>query len=347
MLARYGRRRAGLNGRGLFLGRPRVAALSAPHDGRPPVDYSNTEFWQDQPYLYTPAMTLKKLIAAGQLDYRPGILVHSWSETADGVIVRGRATATGAAVELVGKAVVLAAGTVGTSKIVLASAGDHATVLPLLENPAVQIPFVLPGSIGRALDAHCFGLTQLNLIWQSAAYGCTAQGSLLEITSPMRAEFFGRFPLSARANLTLVKQMLPAMLLMQLFFPAGVQPPARLSLLQNGRLRIVGHPNGIELRKLGGLLSAMRSLGLWTLPMLIVKPVTGHAIHYAGTLPMAAAPGRYECHPDGRLAGTARVYVADSACFTSLPAKNMSFGMMCNAMRVAEAVARGQTLGRI
>ncbi len=299
VLARYGRKRPGLNRRGVFLGRPRVAALSVPHDGRPPVDYSNTEFWQDQPYLYTPAITLKKLIAAGQLDYRPGILVHSWAETPDGVIVRGREVATGAAVEVTGRVLLLAAGAIGTSKIVLSSGpaceagGDVETRLPLLENPAVQIPFVLPGSIGRALDVHCFGLTQLNLIWQAAAYGCTAQGSLLEITSPMRAEFFGRFPLSARANLALVKQMLPAMLIMQLFFPASIQPPAQLSLQPNGRLRITGHPNVIELRKLGGLLAAMRSLGLWTHPILIYKPVTGHAIHYAGTLAMAAAPGRY------------------------------------------------------
>ncbi len=340
VLARYARAKSGLNRRGIFLGRPRVAALSVPHDGRPAVDYSNTEFWQDQPYLYTPAITLKKLIAAGQLDYRPGILAHAWTETPGGVTVHGTELATGAAVEIAGRALLLAAGAIGTSKLVLRSAGDTETRLPLLENPAVQIPFVLPGSLGRALDAHCFGLTQLNLIWQAAAYGCTAQGSILEITSPMRAEFFGRFPLSARANLALVKQMLPAMLVMQLFFPAAIQPPARLSLQPNGRLRIEGHPNAVELRKLGGLLAALRSLGLWTHPILIQRPVTGHAIHYAGTLPMRAAPGRYECGPDGRLAGAARIYVADSAGFTDLPAKNMSFGMMCNAMRVAELAAR-------
>lgn len=339
VLARYEHKRQRLNDRGVFMGRPRVGALSLPHNGRPPVDYSNTEFWQDQPYLYTPAITVKKLIAAGQLDYRPGIMVRAWSESPDGVIVYGAEVATGATVEITGKAVVLAAGAIGTSKIVLASANDYTTALRLLENPAVQIPFVFPASIGRVLDAHCFGLTQLNLIWQAVALGCTAQGSLLEITSPMRAEFFGRFPLSARANLTLVKQMLPAMLVMQLFFPAAIQPSARLSLQQSGRLRIDGHANAIELHKLSGLLSAMRSLGLWTHPLLIVKPVTGHAIHYAGTLPMRESPGPYECHPDGRLAGTERIYVADSACFSDLPAKNMSFGMMANAMRVAEVAA--------
>ncbi|MCX7708052.1 MAG: hypothetical protein N2204_08605 [Anaerolineae bacterium] len=340
VLARYQRARHKLWERGIFLGRPRVGALSVPYDGRPAVDYSNTEFWQDQPYLYTPALTLKKLIASGQLDYRSGLMVQRWEELPDRVIVHATALPTGQAVEFSCKAVVIAAGAIGTAKIALRSARDHASALPLLENPAVQIPFVLPASIGRRLDTNCFGLTQLNLVWQRSPYNCTAQGSILEITSPMRAEFYGRFPLSARANLTLVREMLPAMLVMQLFFPGAIQPAARLSLLQNGRLSIRGHPNVIEVRKLGSLLAAMRSLGMWTHPLLIYKPQTGHAIHYAGTLPMRESPGRYECYPDGRLAGTQRVYIADSACFSALPAKNMSFGMMCNAMRVAEAAAR-------
>ena len=204
----------------------------------------------------------------------------------------------------------------------------------------MQIPFVLPASIGRALDTHAFGLTQLNLIWESQAFGCRAQGSLLELTSPMRAEFFGRFPLSARGNLGLVRDMLPAMLLLQLFFPGSAQAPARLSLGEDGTLRIQGHPNAVEIKKLGGLLAALRSVGLWTLPMLIQKPVTGHAIHYAGTLPMRESPGRYQCDPAGKLAGTRRVFIADSASFSGLPAKNMSFGMMANAMRIATVAAQ-------
>ncbi len=335
----YGRRRAGLAGRGVIIGRPRLGVLSVERDGRPACDYSNTEFWQDAAYLYTPALTLRRLIAAGQLDYRPGLLVRSWAEGKEGISVEAVDAATGAPRRFAAKRLLLAAGAIGTSKIVLQSRRDFDTRLPLLENPAVQIPFVLPGSIGRRLETHAFGLTQLNLVWESAAYGRT-QGSFLELTSPLRAEFFGRFPLSARANLGLLRAMLPAMLLLQLFFPASAQAPARLSLTQDAVLRIEGEPNPVAVVQLRPLLAALRSLGLWTLPMLIYKPATGHAIHYAATLPMRAAPGPYECFPDGRLQGTQGVYVADSACFSALPAKNMSFAMMANAMRVATAAAQ-------
>jgi len=342
VLAGYRGKRAALGRRGIVLGRPRLGVLSVERDGRPACDYSNTEFWQDAPYLYTPAVTLKRLIAAGQIDYRPGVLVRSWAETAGGVTVTATDLRSGQPVEFSGRTLLLAAGAINTTRIVLRSHNDFETSLPLLENPAVQIPFVLPASIGHSLDTHAFGLTQLNLIWNSEAFGCRAQGSILELTSPMRTEFFGRFPLSARANLGLVRDMLPAMLLMQLFFPGSAQAPARLSLKADGALRIQGHPNTIDVRKLGELLAGLRSVGLWTLPMLIQKPVTGHAIHYAGTLPMREAPGRYECDPSGKLSGTGHVYIADSACFSDLPAKNMSFGMMANAMRVAEAAARGR-----
>jgi choline dehydrogenase-like flavoprotein len=343
--AAYRRQRESLRRVGIRMGRPRVAALSVAHDGRTPCDYSNTEFWQDQPYLYTPAMTLRKLIAAGQLDYRPGLLVESYEEQAQGeasdrrarVVVTARDLTTGERRQFEADVLLLAAGVLGTSKLVLASNVDTSTILPLLENPAVQIPFVIPSAIGRRLDTHTFGLTQLNLIWDPTPYGCVGQGSILEITSPMRAEFFGRFPLSARANLALVKGMLPAMLVMQLYFSVSVQGPAALSLKADGALKIAARPNLIDVRKLGGLLGPLRSLGLWTHPILIYKPETGHAIHYAGTLPMRETPGKYQCGTNGRLAGTERVFIADSASFSDLPAKNMSFGMMTNAMRVAEA----------
>ena len=136
------------------------------------------------------------------------------------------------------------------------------------------------------------------------------------------------------------------MCVMQLYFPVSVQGLAALSLKSDGALRIVGQPNRIDLGKLAGLLAPLRRLGLWTHPILIYKPETGHAIHYAGTLPMVEAPGNYQCWPDGRLAGTERIYVADSAGFSDLPAKNMSFGMMTNAMRVAEAAVAEAAAGR-
>jgi choline dehydrogenase-like flavoprotein len=332
---RYQRRREKLNGRGLTLGYPRLGVLSVARDGRPGYDYSNLEFWQEQPYLYTPADTLRKLIGAQEIAYHPGVLVDSWSETVEGISVYGRNLETGQRVDFTGDKLLLAAGAINTARIALQTYEDRRAKLPLLENPVLQVPFVLPRSIGRRLDTHAFGLVQLNLVWELAARACQLQGSLIELTAPMRSEFFGQFPLAARGSLLALRYLLPAMMVMQLYYPAWVEEPAWISLQPNGSLRIEGKPYQLALGEIKELLRLLRRLGLWTHPRLIRQPITGHAIHYAGTLPMREVPSAYECHPSGRLAGTERVYVADSASFSSLPAKNMSLAMMANAMRIA------------
>lgn len=167
------------------------------------------------------------------------------------------------------------------------------------------------------------------------------QGSIMEITAPGRAEFFSSFPYSARGNLSLIRHMLPGMIVMQLFFPGDAQPPARLSLRPDGTLRIVGQRNDLDLGKLSPLLRFMRRLGAYTSRSLVKRVPTGHAVHYTSPLPMKHQPGRYECYPSGKLHGTNNIYVVDSAGFTRLPAKNMSFGMMANAMRIVDATTRG------
>jgi choline dehydrogenase-like flavoprotein len=43
---------------------------------------------------------------------------------------------------------------------------------------------------------------------------------------------------------------------------------------------------------------------------------------------------------DGRLFGTRLVFVADGACFAALPAKNLTFTIMANAMRIATKLGR-------
>ena len=47
----------------------------------------------------------------------------------------------------------------------------------------------------------------------------------------------------------------------------------------------------------------------------------------------------YHCTPQGELAGEPGVFVADAALFPSPPAKNFSFAVMANAMRIAGIAA--------
>jgi choline dehydrogenase-like flavoprotein len=327
----------------IHVGRARIAVHTNPDGDQPPYRHNSLEFFQEDRSLYSPRYTLDELLAKGAVDIEDRVLVKTWSEKEDRIVVTATDVSTNEIREFACKTLILAAGAINTARIVLASASDHETKLPLLENPALQFPLVLPFGVGQRLDTNAFGLVQLNLVWNSKTFDQRIQGSIMEITAPSRAEFFGSFPLSARANLGLIRQLLPGMILMQLFFPGHALEPASLSLLPDGSLSITGAPNSLDFKHLRPLLKFLRRLGALTLPQLVVRVPTGHAVHYTSTLPMRHDPQRYQCHADGRLSGTRSVYIADSACFSSLPAKNMSFGMMANAMRIARAATVGHS----
>lgn len=334
LLEAYRRKRRGLP-RGFHLGRPRIAVLSRPHRGRPAFEFHSLEFFQESEAVYTPRRTLDDLVARDAIEYRPGVVVETFEEGDEGVEVCGRDAATGEPARFSGRKLVLAAGAINTGRIVLASFGDLDARLQLLENPAIQIPFVILSSLGEGIERDAFGLVSLNLVWESETFAALCQGSIMEITAPTRAEFFAGLPYAAHSNLALLRRLLPAMFVMQFYLPGSCQEPARMSLRDDGGLRIDGHPNAVGLAQAAPLFRFFRRLGAWSHPALVVRVPTGHAVHYAGTLPMRQQPGRYECDPTGALAGTRHVYIADSAAFGALPAKNMSFGMMAYAMRVA------------
>jgi choline dehydrogenase-like flavoprotein len=50
-------------------------------------------------------------------------------------------------------------------------------------------------------------------------------------------------------------------------------------------------------------------------------------------------PARYQTGPDGRLAGTHNVHIVDGACISRLPAKNLTFTIMANALRIGRIMA--------
>ncbi len=110
-----------------------------------------------------------RLIAAGQIDYRPGLLVQRWKETADGVTVhasdvrqrRDRSRSTG-------QRLLLAAGAINTARIALQSAATPSTPAPAgkpdpadpagaarLAGPPAGHPRLWPGAAQPGLGVAC------------------------------------------------------------------------------------------------------------------------------------------------------------------------------------------------
>jgi choline dehydrogenase-like flavoprotein len=329
---------------GIGIGRSRLAVLTEPHNQRRAYTYDNLEFYQPlNPAVYNPVFTLDDLVAKGLVELERGWLVLRYREVDDHVEVTARHVESGEERKFHAKRLLLAAGTLSTTRIVLESNRDFETRLPILDNWMACLPLFRLNRVGAPLDVNDSALAQLNLIYESPD-GELLQGSIYGTTGPLRTDILFDLPLSVSANVKWTKYLAPAMILLMLFGPGHADAANGLRLTPDGELDIDYRrpPVNAAVRK---IIQAFRKIGYLGTSALCQYPAMGSSLHYAGTLPMKQQPGRYQTHADGLLYGTRNVYVTDGACFTDLPAKNLTFTIMANAMRIARRIASRMKAG--
>ena len=343
LMARYTATRELFNSEGVFMGRSRLAVLTVEHRGRAPYAYEHMEFFRPNiEAVYTPAFTLDELVHEGRVDYRPGWLVVQFKEIEGGVEVFARPVEGGAIRVFKARKLLLGAGALNTARIVLASEGDTVSCLPIMDNPMSCFPVFRLDRLGRILEPEDASVGQLNIICPDVDGIGTVQASFYGTNGPLRSDVIFNLPLPAGAARTLLKHTASASAFVMLFYPAVVRPKNFLRLKDTGALEIEYEPeprSGMLERKLMRLL---RKVGYYSHPVLLQYPPMGSGLHYAGMLPMREYPERYQCHSDGRLSGKRNVHIIDGACFSALPAKNLTFTIMANAMRIASIATGGR-----
>lgn len=346
VIGAYEKRRAALNRDGVVVGRPRLAILSEAKEDRRAIRYHNLEFWQPHlPEIYNPAYTLERLVREKRVTYVRRHFVQTYRSVAGSVEVSALDLDTKLRATFVCRKLILAAGAINSARIVLQSngpsvGGDTRTELRILDNPGFQLPLVLPWRLGAALEKESFGSIQLNVVFDQGWEGGPFQASILDLSSPARSEFFDKFPVAASVSLDFIKYFLPCMMVGFVFMPSDFGSPGSLRLRADGTLELKGSRLNLSKALLARFLKTFRRLGLYSAAPLIVRVPYGGVIHYAGSLPMRAEPrGPYECSPDGRLGGMGDVYVVDGAILPRLAAKNHSFLLMANAMRIGRELA--------
>ena len=339
-LCAYQRHRSYFADKGLKVGRPRLAILSEDLNGRKACTYDHLSFWEPNlSYLYTPAMTVRELIREKRIRYQDQRLALRFKEEEKQVRVTVRDLHTGRSEELAAKTLILAAGALNSGRIVLQSYQDHQTRLPLLENQTSLIPFLDPFFVGRPFDEFSHGLTQLNMLYAGPLWESYVQGSFYSYNSCLASDIFKDLPLSATGNLCGLKYMLPALAILQLFYRDEPRDGNHLQLAADGKL-ITSYTNEHSMGKVERhVIGLFRRIGFLSHSRLVQYPTPGNGIHYAGTLPMSVRSSLpYHTDLHGKLHGTRHVYVADAATFPVLPAKNHTFTIMANAMRVVDCM---------
>ena len=349
LLDRYARVRARLNAAGVYVGRSRVATISAPFNGRQPCDYRGRCLWGcPHGALYTPSQTLRECQTFPAFEYVPGVAVRRVRIGANGAVraVVAEETATGLEREWPADVVALAAGALLSTKIFLRSMlvehGERVRLRGLMDNRQVLVPFVNLGMIGRQFSDATYQYHLLGMGLEADAPRDYVHGQITTLKTALVHPLIQRMPLDLRLSTYLFRAVHAALGLVNVNFRDTRRDDCYVELTDDPdpRLRLHYTPDPGEPERMRSALArvtrTLRQLGCVTPPgMTRVRPM-GASVHYAGTLPMTREPAPWTTTPAGESRDVRNLFMVDGATLPFLPAKNITFTLMANAVRIAE-----------
>jgi hypothetical protein len=350
VLQRYSRKRNALRAAGFHLGRPALALLTRDYDGRRATALHDMDFYSDAGRsAWRPWIVIDKLKAMQNFTYTGDFVVTRFREE-DGIVnVVGLDVKTQLERSYQCRSLVLAAGTLGTARIVLRSSWERNVRLPFLSNPYTYVPSIVPGSLGKAVPRKKASLCQLVLLHDpQGKHEDVAQAGIYTYHSLLMFRLLREVPLNYVDARVLMRYLLSGLLIVGIFHPEqyseekvlwledDAQSPTRDCLHATYRLS-ASEVARIEARE-RAFLGAIRTLGAW--PLKRIHPGHGSSVHYAGTLPFSEDERPHSLAPSGRLHGTKAIYVADGSGFRYLPAKGLTLSLMAQAHLVASGLAR-------
>lgn len=355
ILERYKRRRKKLNAAGLYMGKTRLAALSKPYRGRGPESYTDMSFWNDaDKSVWRPQYTLTELQSYTTFTYVPSLLVTSFKESGGGVEVTSKHKDFGQPQIHRAKKLILAAGVLGTTRIVLHSLNKYEVRVPFVCNPYTYYPMINLTMLGAPMEARASSLAPLCIFYEPKEAGqAPVHGRVHGYRSLLSFKVIKEMPLPYAIAMRVMKILLPSLTIVALDHEDRPSPE-KYCVLHRGA---DGHPDRLEvtyalepavrqqqIRYEKKIVGYFRTLGCFALKR--VWPGFGASLHYGGTLPMSRDEKELTVDTHGRLRNTHSVYIVDGSVFPYLPAKGLTFTMMANADRIATLLAKELKAGR-
>lgn len=353
LLEAYQRNRRAFDALDVSLSQPYSAVLTRDLGSRRAAAYRDMEYWLDPDRtVYRPEFTLEELERHPNFSYVGGRVVERVEHRSTECLVHSApVSAEGADVPpaLAARLVIVAAGAVGTARILLRSLGLYDTRVPLLAKPHWLTACLHPRTLGQAGRRERLSLCQLLLSDTRASSGGRSTAGYAQIYSYKSlglVRMLGFVPAPAPEALDLLGALVPSFVIADMRVPVERRASRFLTLCRasegRDRVHLQASPDPEEFAgsqdSLQRLTKALRKLGL--LPLKRKALPHGAAAHYAGTVPFAADSSTDALSVDEhcRLRQAGRVYVADSSVFRFMPAKSINLTIMANANRVGERV---------
>ncbi|HKQ77194.1 MAG TPA: GMC oxidoreductase [Blastocatellia bacterium] len=335
-----------------FLGRSRVAALSQDVNGRKGCSYTGRCLWGcPTGAFYTPSLTLDQLLRHPNFEYAPGALVSHFKVNSERRVTSVVTESLGESGEREIEAdhYALAAGTLSSSKIFMDSiwkaTGEVIKLTGLMDNRQILIPFINPRMIGQEYDPASYQYHQVAIGIEGQEPGEYFHGLITTLKTALAHPILQNIPLDLRTALAAFRNLRAGLGVLNLNFPDYRRESNYVSLQADDRtgrssLLINYAPPEAEAETLRRIVKivkkALWKLGCFAPPgMMHVRPM-GASVHYAGTIPMSKTRAPYTTSATGQSHDFDNLYFADGSTFPFLPAKNLTFALMANAVRIAE-----------
>lgn len=340
LLNRYRLSKDRLASIGFKMGRPRVALINEDRDGRKACNLSGNCLWGcSRRALYSSVDELPALRKYENFTLRSGFLVEQLSRKEGFLAIEGKSLSDRECGSISATKILLAAGTLATTRIVL-QALKHKEEVPLLSCPTAAFMLWAPRFFGISRVASA-SIGQLAFTLPLIG-GVTAFGATFLTTGIGTSEFLRRAPMKRRYGIDLFRSLLSSCIVGNLFLPGNLTH-AKARIQGNGNLNVIGkHSDDVRPLMNDAAMKLRQSylkLGAILLPKSFTIGSVGGDIHYAGTHPMRNTPAIGETNLFGEVKSLDGVHVVDGACLPTLPAKSHTFMIMANADRIGREIA--------
>ena len=330
--------------RSFVLGRTRNAVATEALPGRSICKLENKCMWGcAHGAIYSADQDLQQLLGHHLFQYRPGSFVENLQPISNGYRLFCR--------DLDGKqptatvdcsTLILAAGTVATSALVLRSFMKPGDELPFFCHPAFAMAFVVPQRIGKRWSDKGFALGHLAYVQEDGEPDDYAFGVVFSMEGILATDIVKHMPLSHRGGMQLARLLMPSFLVANCYLSSRYASGA-MKLLTDGSVSIRGaHTGEFELKKkrvARKVAAEFLRLGAVMMPTSLKTAQLGSDAHFVGTFPMRSSPKRWETDEFGELHGYPNLHIVDGSILPSMSAKHPTFTFMANADRIGRRVA--------
>lgn len=330
---------------GLVSGRARLAVASGASTLATACRYTGLCMY-GCPYgsIYNAATTLRELLDAGAVKYRPGRIVDRLEETRGAVRVRLRPLDGGGPETLLAERVFVAAGVLGSTRIVLGSLDAYDQPVSLLEAAYYTLPLVTrqrPARVGRGLSGNTLAQIFLELDDREIS-AHLVHVQVYGYSDLMLRAVAARSHLPERVAMRLLQPLLGRLLFAGGYLHSDDSPRMSAQLIQEDAGDVLalspGDGEGAA-QRVAAAVRKLRSLrpltGFSPLASMLQIWPQGKGFHVGGSFPMGERPGELESDLLGRPTGFRRVHVVDASVLPSIPATTITLSAIANAQRIA------------